>query len=200
MSETNGHQNNGGNGNAPDDGGAVTLTNLGDQLNYEGDSATITLQASDTTSGSTLTYYASGLPGGLTLNNSSGVISGTLSGAAVTSTFTVGVQDSDGNSATKSLTITVGTALTISTVSLPAGGAGSAYPSTTLAANGGTGAAATLPGGVSATVLDVAAGGGVWNDGGTLTVTNSVLTNNLNQGGSNGDASGNETVLNGGGA
>src|SRR5206468_5535290 len=60
-----------------------------------------------------------------------------------------------------------------------------------VAANGGAGGVAvTLPGGLSASLLGVAGGGGVWNDGGALTVTNSTLTNNLAQGGSNGDASG----------
>jgi hypothetical protein len=60
-----------------------------------------------------------------------------------------------------------------------------------VAASGGVvGVAVTLPGGVSASLLGVAGGGGVWNDGGALCVTNSTLTDNLAQGGSNGNASG----------
>ena len=36
----------------------------------------------------------------------------------------------------------------------------------------------------------MAGGGGVWNDGGSLSVTNSTLTDNLAQGGNNGNAEG----------
>jgi hypothetical protein len=59
------------------------------------------------------------------------------------------------------------------------------------AGNGGSaGAAATLPGGISATLLGVSGGGGIWNDGGSVNCTSSTLTNNRDQGGSNNDASG----------
>ncbi len=60
-----------------------------------------------------------------------------------------------------------------------------------VAANGGAvSVAVTLPGGLSASLLGVAGGGGVWNDGGAFSVTNSTLTDNLAQGGSNGNAEG----------
>jgi len=58
--------------------GVVTLTDPPDQVNFEGDSVTVTLQGSDTISGHTLSYSASGLPGGLSVNSSTGVISGTV--------------------------------------------------------------------------------------------------------------------------
>jgi hypothetical protein len=65
-----------------------------------------------------------------------------------------------------------------------------------VAGNGGAvGVAATLPGGLSATLLGVGAGGGIWNDGGALTVANSAFSNNLAQGGSDGDASASTALL-----
>src|SRR5262249_42316370 len=55
-----------------------------------------------------------------------------------------------------------------------------------VASNGGSiGAAATLPGGIRATLLGVGAGGGIWNDGGSVLISDSLLTGNLDQGGSN---------------
>jgi hypothetical protein len=51
------------------------------------------------------------------------------------------------------------------------------------------GVAATLPGGISASLLGVGAGGGIWNDGGVVTIANSSMSENQSQGGNNGDAS-----------
>ena len=90
-----------------------------------------------TGTGYTWTVTAGSLPNGLSLS-SAGTLSGTLSTSAVSSTFTVQVQDSGGAQTTKQLTITVNSALSITTASLPAGTLGVAYPSTTLAATGGT--------------------------------------------------------------
>ena len=47
---------------------------------------------------------------------------------------------------------------------------------------GSVGVAVTLPGGISATLLGVAGGGGIWNDGGSVSVSDSSLSNNLVQG------------------
>ena len=88
------------------------------------------------------------LPAGLTIDSTTGTISGTPAGPAGPATFTVQVADSTPTPATRSLTITVGTAVMITTVSpLPGGAQGVAY-SQTLAATGGTGPytfAATTP-------------------------------------------------------
>lgn len=77
------------------------------------------------------------LPNGLTLNSSTGAITGTPTGAGTTN-FTVQVSDAAKMSATKALSIIVGAAATLSvtTTSLPAGTQGAAY-SQTLQATGG---------------------------------------------------------------
>ena len=80
------------------------------------------------------------LPGGLSLNASTGLISGTPTAAASNIRLTILVKDSASpqGTANASLTITiVSTPLTITTTSLPNGMVGTAY-SQTLAATGGT--------------------------------------------------------------
>jgi hypothetical protein len=62
----------------------------------------------DSTSAQTLTYSASGLPAGLSINSANGAISGTLSSAApVTATVHVTVKDGTGASSTVSFRIVV---------------------------------------------------------------------------------------------
>jgi hypothetical protein len=107
-------------------------------------------------SGGIITSWAissGSLPGGLTLNTSTGVISGTPT-ASGTFTFSAKAINSCGNSATKSFTITITCpTVTINTTSLPNGAIGTAY-SQTLSASGGTItswaiASGSLPGGLS---------------------------------------------------
>ncbi len=78
------------------------------------------------------------LPGGLSLNGSTGAITGTPTGSGL-SNFTIKVTDSVGVSAEKPLSIIIvaGQKLSITTSSLPSASVGFSY-STTLAANGGT--------------------------------------------------------------
>ena len=78
------------------------------------------------------------LPSGLTLNSSTGVISGTLGASATSQTFTVTLTDANNVKATKSLTLTVNAAPSISTTSLPAATQTETGYSTTLAGTGGT--------------------------------------------------------------
>jgi hypothetical protein len=99
--------------------------------------------ASLAASGGTAPYQWSitvgALPAGLTLNTSSGTISGTPSSAG-TANFTVQVQDSKQQTASAKLAIIVTTAnqvLSITTSSLSSGTVGTAY-SASLAASGGT--------------------------------------------------------------
>jgi hypothetical protein len=87
-----------------------------------------------TGSGYTWTVSSGSLPSGLTLSTG-GTISGTVGTAATSSTFTIQVQDSGSNKATKSFTITVNLAITTST--LPNAQVNVAY-SQNLAAGGGT--------------------------------------------------------------
>jgi hypothetical protein len=80
----------------------------------------------------------SSLPAGLSLS-SVGVITGTPSGSAGTSNFTVRVTDSASNTATASFSITIAAGVSItSSTSLADGYPGTAYSSITLAATGGT--------------------------------------------------------------
>ncbi len=74
---------------------SVTLTNPGTQTGSEGSALSLTLSATD--SSGTPVFTASGLPSGLTLNPSSGVISGTPSaGDSVLGPYSVQVTASDG--------------------------------------------------------------------------------------------------------
>ena len=83
------------------------------------------------------TVTTGSLPGGLTLNSSTGVIGGTPTASGTTS-FSVTVKDSVGNTLAQPLSITIAaTPLTITTTSLPGGAVGVAY-SQALAVSGGT--------------------------------------------------------------
>ena len=101
-------------------------------------------------------------PGGLTLNQYSGTISGTPATAG-SFTFQVKVYDSQQGSATGSFTIRIAAgAFTITNSSLPAGTVGTAYTATTLAATGGTPpytwSASGLPSGLSISSAGVISG------------------------------------------
>ena len=135
---------------------SVTTTSL--PSGTAGTSYSTTLQASGGTTPYSWSLSAGSLPAGLSLVTSTGVISGTPTTAG-TASFTVKVTDGVNNTGTKALSITVAAAPqppTITTASLPAGTAGTAY-STTLQASSGTSpyswslSAGTLPAGLSLT-------------------------------------------------
>ncbi|MFJ5926985.1 putative Ig domain-containing protein [Kitasatospora sp. NPDC092948] len=73
----------------------VTVTNPGTQSGTVGTAASLQIKATDSASGQTLTYAATGLPAGLTVNSSTGLISGTPT-AAGTSSVTVTATDTTG--------------------------------------------------------------------------------------------------------
>ena len=105
-------------------------------------------------------WQASGLPNPLTINASTGQITGTPTAASVNSvSFTVTDSSSPAQTATKTLSLRINaSALTITTTSLPGGVAGSAY-SATVAATGGTGALAWSATGLPANLsMDPATG------------------------------------------
>ncbi|MFZ1918828.1 MAG: putative Ig domain-containing protein [Terriglobales bacterium] len=83
-------------------------------------------------------WSLSGQPAWLSINSSTGVLSGTPTAAGTTPSFTVSVQDSEGSpqTAQQSFTITVNAALAITTPSLGAATVGQDY-SATMAASGG---------------------------------------------------------------
>jgi subtilase family serine protease len=86
--------------------GAVTVTNPGDQSNGVGDSVSLPIQASDAT-GATLSYSATGLPSGLSIDPSTGVISGnTTTGGGYL--VTVKATDADHATGSVSFSWTVG--------------------------------------------------------------------------------------------
>jgi Pro-kumamolisin, activation domain/Putative Ig domain len=79
----------------------VTVTNPGNQTSTVGQAVSLPIQATDSASGQTLTYSATGLPAGLSINPSSGVISGAPSGTG-TSSVTVKATDTTGASGSTS--------------------------------------------------------------------------------------------------
>ncbi|MEU6671676.1 M4 family metallopeptidase [Streptomyces sp. NPDC046727] len=91
--------------NPPSSG--VTVTNPGSQSATVGTAVSLQIQASSTNSGA-LSYSASGLPAGLSINSSTGLISGTPTTAG-TSNTTVTVTDSTGATGTATFSWTVST-------------------------------------------------------------------------------------------
>ncbi|WP_371617985.1 M4 family metallopeptidase [Streptomyces sp. NBC_00454] len=85
----------------------VSVTNPGNQNTVTGSAVSLQVQASSTNAGA-LTYSATGLPTGLSINSSNGLISGTASTAGTYNT-TITVTDSANQTGTASLVWTVGT-------------------------------------------------------------------------------------------
>jgi len=92
-------------------GNTVTVANPGSQTGTVGIAASLQISASDSASGQTLTYSASGLPAGLSINSSSGLISGTPTTAG-TSSVTVTATDTTGASGSATFTWTISGAFT----------------------------------------------------------------------------------------
>ena len=88
-------------------GNTVTVTNPGNQTGTVGTAASLQIQATDSASGQTLTYAAAGLPAGLSISSSTGLVSGTPTTAA-TSSVTVTATDTTGASGSASFTWTIG--------------------------------------------------------------------------------------------
>ncbi|MFF1476430.1 putative Ig domain-containing protein [Streptomyces sp. NPDC058301] len=73
-------------------GNTVTVTNPGNQSTQINTAVSLQIKATDSDAGQTLTYSATGLPAGLSINSSTGLISGTPT-AAGTSSVTVTARD-----------------------------------------------------------------------------------------------------------
>jgi putative Ig domain-containing protein len=93
-------------GSGSGSGNTVTVTGPGDQTSTVGTAASLQIQASDSAPGQTLTYSAAGLPAGLSINATTGLISGTPTTAG-TSTVTVTAKDTTNASGSASFTWTV---------------------------------------------------------------------------------------------
>jgi subtilase family serine protease len=90
-------------------GNTVTVTNPGSQTGKVGTAASLQIKATDSASGQTLTYSATGLPAGLSISSSTGLISGTPTTAA-TYSVTVTAKDTTGASGSASFTWTISSA------------------------------------------------------------------------------------------
>ncbi|WUV84947.1 putative Ig domain-containing protein [Streptomyces sp. NBC_01476] len=87
-------------------GNTVTVTSPGNQSTQVNTAASLQVHATDSASGQTLTYSATGLPAGLSINASTGLISGTPT-ATGTSSVTVTATDSTNATGSASFTWTV---------------------------------------------------------------------------------------------
>jgi serine protease len=87
-------------------GNTVTVNNPGSQTGTVGTAKSLQMSATDSASGQTFTWSASGLPAGLSINSSTGLISGTPTPAG-TYTSTVTAPDTTGASGSTSFTWTI---------------------------------------------------------------------------------------------
>jgi len=85
----------------------VTVTNPGSQTGTVGTAASLQISATDSASGQTLSYTATGLPAGLSIGSSTGLISGTPTTAS-TYTVTVTATDTTGASGSTTFSWTIG--------------------------------------------------------------------------------------------
>jgi serine protease len=90
-------------------GNTVTVTNPGNQSTKRSTRVSLQMSATDSQSGQTFTWSASGLPSGLSINSSTGLISGTTSRRTGTSNVTVTATDTTGAQGSASFTWTVHT-------------------------------------------------------------------------------------------
>jgi subtilase family serine protease len=90
-------------------GNTVTVTSPGSQTGTVGTPVSLQIHATDSASGQTLTYSATGLPAGLLINSSTGLISGTPATAG-TSSVTVTATDTTGAHGSATFTWTISTA------------------------------------------------------------------------------------------
>jgi O-glycosyl hydrolase len=87
-------------------GNTVTVTNPGSETGTVGTAASVQVHAADSGSGQTLTYSAAGLPAGLSISSSTGLISGTPTTAG-SSSVTVTAKDGTGASGSATFTWTI---------------------------------------------------------------------------------------------
>src|SRR5580704_1287950 len=87
----------------------VTVTNPGSQTGTVGTAASLQIAATDSGSGQTLTYSATGLPAGLSISSTTGLISGTPTTAG-SSSVTVTAKDTTGASGSATFSWTISAA------------------------------------------------------------------------------------------
>jgi len=111
----------------------VTVTNPGSQAMTVGTAVSLQITATDSASGQTLTYSASGLPPGLSIS-SSGLVSGTPTAAG---TYSVTVTATDTTKVSGSATFTAAVSSASQAISFTAPATGTVGKSATLTATGG---------------------------------------------------------------
>ncbi len=143
---------------------APVATNPGTQTSNEGDTVSVTIAATDA-DGDTLTFSATGLPTGLTINTATGAITGTIAaGAATGSPYAVTVTVGDGTT-----TIPVAFTWNVGVITGPAPVVRYAFTEGSGATVGDSGSGAPLN-------LTIANPGNVtWVPGGGLTVDASTV-------------------------
>jgi serine protease len=99
-------------------GNTVTVTNPGNQTSTTGSAVSLQIHAGDSQSGQTLTYGATGLPAGLSINTSSGLISGTPTTSG-SSSVSVTARDTTGASGGATFSWTINAAANKVTVTNP---------------------------------------------------------------------------------
>jgi subtilase family serine protease len=95
----------------------VTVTNPGNQTATVGTSVSLQMKGSDSASGQTLTWSATGLPAGISIASSTGLITGTPT-TPTTSSVSVTAEDTTGASGSASFTWTVNPDTTKTTLKL----------------------------------------------------------------------------------
>jgi hypothetical protein len=96
----------------------ITLVALNTLQNNEGDVVSIHIKATDSTSGSTVSYAAAGLPNGLSINSSTGLITGTVaSGYSNNGAFSPVITVTDGTAvASEEFTWNINSPITLAAV------------------------------------------------------------------------------------
>ncbi len=87
---------------------SVTVTNPGSQTSTVGTATSLQIHAADSAAGQTLSYSATGMPAGLSIDSATGLIRGTPTTAGASS-VTVTARDTTGASGAATFTWTVGT-------------------------------------------------------------------------------------------
>jgi subtilase family serine protease len=93
----------------PTTGNTVTVTNPGNQTGTVGTAVSLQIKATDSASSQTLTYSATGLPAGLSISSTTGLISGTPTTVS-SGSVTVTAKDTTSASGSATFTWTIGAA------------------------------------------------------------------------------------------